>query len=439
MKNKVWLFALVLTIGLMATLYRWTSAGTLVPPALMPARGTLRVSLPADKCVTCHNRVMPTIVEQWAQSTHALKNVLCSECHEVAKDYATAKEHFGTYISATVTPATCAKCHEKEAHQYAQSRHSIPAWTALVGYAGLTPECKRQFDEIGEIRRAPEGGQLPTGFVGATRNALYTIEGPAITKLACETCHQIGRPNRDGSIGNCNSCHLRHEFSLEQARKPDTCSRCHIGPDHPQWEIYEESSHGILYHTQGHRWNWTQQPGRLSVADIPAATCQTCHMSGLGTQPTTHDVGDRLSWYLFAETSSHRPTWEENRQRMKEVCSQCHGRTHIDEEYAKADALTEQINGYSQKAKAILEGLERDGFLTTQSFDHPAKYIAFDLWHHYGRTAKFGAWMQGPDYTQWHGAYPMLNKLAELMDIDRELRGGHAAASRPASEKENRP
>ena len=29
-------------------------------------------------------------------------------------------------------------------------------------------------------------------------------------------------------------------------------------------------------------------------------------------------------------------------------------------------------------------------------------------------NAKFGTWMQGPDYSQWHGAYEVLRELAEL-------------------------
>ncbi len=41
----------------------------------------------------------------------------------------------------------------------------------------------------------------------------------------------------------------------------------------------------------------------------------------------------------------------------------------------------------------------------------------FDTWHNYGRTAKFGAWMDGPDYSQWHGAYEILRHLAELKDM----------------------
>ena len=57
----------------------------------------------------------------------------------------------------------------------------------------------------------------------------------------------IGRVNPDGSKGTCSACHTRHRFSKEQARKPETCGKCHLGPDHPQKEVYEESKHGILY------------------------------------------------------------------------------------------------------------------------------------------------------------------------------------------------
>ena len=45
----------------------------------------------------------------------------------------------------------------------------------------------------------------------------------------------------------CTACHGRHEFSAAQARTPDTCGKCHMGPDHPQIEIYNESKHGIAY------------------------------------------------------------------------------------------------------------------------------------------------------------------------------------------------
>ena len=62
----------------------------------------------------------------------------------------------------------------------------------------------------------------------------------------------------------------------------------------------------------------------------------------------------------------------------------------------------------------IIAELKDEGLITEAPFDEPIDFVYFDLWHHWGRTTKFGAWMQGPDYTQWHGAYEVLRELAEL-------------------------
>jgi hypothetical protein len=128
------------------------------------------------------------------------------------------------------------------------------------------------------------------------RKANAAIEGPVLTPFTCESCHSIGAPAMDGSVGRCQKCHIRYSFSLEQARKPETCKNCHIGSDHPQWEIYQESAHGIMNATMGETWNREAEAGNLNVVDFPAPTCAVCHMSGFGTTGTTHDVGNRLSW-----------------------------------------------------------------------------------------------------------------------------------------------
>jgi hydroxylamine dehydrogenase len=428
LQGRIALLAVLITVIVMVAVVRATRSWTVMSASPAGSPSTLRVALPADKCVTCHQRETPSIVEQWARSTHAARRVTCSECHETTKTAAGAKEHFGTYVSPEITSATCQRCHPEEVKQYNRSRHGLPAWTALVGYDALSPGHKAMFDAIEEVRHDPKGGEVPAGFVGATRNALFHLQGDAVVQLTCIGCHQIGRPNADGSVGNCTACHLRHEYSLEQARKPETCNRCHIGPDHPQWEIYQQSSHGILYHTKGHEWNWKQRPGRLSVQDFPAPTCQICHMSGFGRQATTHDVGDRLSWYLFAEISSRRPGWSENRQRMREVCAQCHSSRFIDEEYRKGDEFTEAVNRVVGEAKEINDALVADGLLSDAPFDSLIKFTAYDLWHFYGRTAKFGAWMQGPDYAQWHGYYPMLRELVHLKEQAARLRASGASA-----------
>lgn len=237
-----------------------------------------------------------------------------------------------------------------------------------------------------------------------------------MTRFTCEGCHNIGMPAADGSVGECQQCHLRHEFSLEQVRKPETCNACHIGPDHPQWEIYEESPHGISYHVSGDEWHWDVEAGTATVADFPAPTCANCHMSGFGASGTTHDVGERLTWFLFASLSELRPSADSNRVRMQTVCLECHNNLFIDEFYTAADAATERVNEWVLESREIIQPLVDNRLLTPEPFDEPIDFTFFNLWHHWGRTAKFGAWMQGPDYSQWHGAYEVLHDLAELRE-----------------------
>jgi len=173
--------------------------------------------------------------------------------------------------------------------------------------------------------------------------------------------------------------------------------------------------------TDGDNWNWEAEPGTLTAVDLPAATCATCHMSGFGTTGTSHDVGERLSWYLFAPKSTRRPAWETNLARMQGVCISCHNGIFIDDFFTAADAATLAVNAWVDESDRILATLAKDGHLTDAPFDQPIDFVHFELWHHWGRTAKFGTWMQGADYVQWHGAYEVLSDLAELREIAREL------------------
>jgi hydroxylamine dehydrogenase len=369
-----------------------------------------------NECVICHRRTTPGIVRQYGASTMAMANVNCEECHEVAKDYPGAVEHEGTHVLASPTTAMCEKCHTTEVAQYYQSRHALPAYVAFAGTEDLSPDLLAKYEGI------PEGGFAPD----KSRNAIAELEGPEMRKFTCEGCHNIGLPAADQSVGQCQKCHLRHEFSQEQARKPETCNACHIGPDHPQWEIYVESPHGIAYMTMGHNWNWTAETGTLSVEDFPAPTCAICHLSGFGSTGTTHDVGDRLTWFLFAPISTRRPAWEDNKVRMQSVCMECHNQGFIEQFYLDADKATERVNEWVVESDEIMAPLKDQGLLTAAPFDEPIDFTYFNLWHHWGRTAKFGVWMQGPDYSQWHGAYEVLHDLAELREAVAE-RLKHAA------------
>lgn len=146
-------------------------------------------------------------------------------------------------------------------------------------------------------------------------------------------------------------------------------------------------------------------------------TCAICHMSAFGSAEGTHDVGDRLTWFLFAPVSQRRPDWEKNKIKMQGVCLKCHNRDFVDKFYADADNATEAVNGFVRQGNDMMKPLRDRGLVAQQPFTEPIQYAEFELWHHWGRTAKFGAWMQGPDYSQWHGAYEMLKALSEMREM----------------------
>jgi len=419
-------FPKTLIVGIIATLvvlliiYLFTQLPSGGEPGTIDVKTNAVVFNSADKCATCHRRVTPDIVNQFAMSTMARAGVKCTDCHVVEKSNPMGKEHEGFFITTSPTPKQCAKCHPAETRQFDHSRHGAPAWMALNGFEDFSKAQQKFVDE-----NIPEANRGPNGIITAMRNSLFDVEGPSVTPAACQSCHAIGKPNKDGSIGNCNKCHLRHEFSLEQARKPEICGQCHLGPDHPQMEIYKESAHGIMYATQGDKWNWKQKAERLTTQDMPAPTCATCHISGFGNQGTTHDVGQRLSKFLFAAVTSDRPNKVEGREAMKAICANCHSPNFISDFYSKADSVTAFVNTKVKEASNIIDGLVKDGIITKKPFATQISFDAFDLWHYDGRTAKFGAYMQGPDFVQWHGVYPLLKELNKVKEDAKKLREDH--------------
>jgi len=138
-------------------------------------------------------------------------------------------DHRGFTISKAVTAANYAQCHKNEYDQYLRSRHAAPAWAAVSGKQGFTAE-QAAFSE-----------QYHKRAVDRPPQPFEKMEGATATAGGCQTRHDVGRPNKDGSIGSCTACHARHVASVEPARTPETCGQCHMGPDHSQIEIYHES------------------------------------------------------------------------------------------------------------------------------------------------------------------------------------------------------
>jgi len=264
----------------------------------------------------------------------------------------------------------------------------------------------------------------------------------------------IGRLNLDGSKGSCTACHSRHDFSPRRARQPENCGKCHLGPDHPQKEIYEESKHGIAFRDMKDEMN-LNAPNWILGADYAAApTCATCHMSGnlRNGGRITHDPGERISWTNRPPVSvamdtdinhgivtSQDPevrrslitdTWTQKRDRMKDVCSHCHTTDYVNSFYQQYDELVVLYNEkFAKPGLQIMAALLENELRTATEFDEEIEWSWFYLWHHEGRRARHGASMMAPDYTHWHGMFEVAERFyMAVIPQAREL-AAHAITS----------
>ena len=368
------------------------------------------------KCAECHTRQQHSIVHEYELSVHARQGVSCLDCHQPAAKQA-QQEHHGFTIGKAVTAANCRTCHEQAYQQFLRSRHAAPSWAAVYGEKGGPAPLSEEQIAFSEKYHPGATKRPPHPFI--------KLEGPAAIASGCVKCHSVGRPNADGSIGTCTACHTRHTASVAVARLPTTCGQCHMGPDHSQLEIYEESKHGVLFTAQKNLLRLDQSPGKLTTRDMFIPTCATCHMSGLNGLKATHDTSERLSYWLADPVSKRRPNYAQAQAAMKEVCTQCHTRPVVERVYAEAEKVVEDTNAKVKAATDIMTALKKDGILTTKPFARPIDFLYFDLWHYDGRTAKHGAFMGGQDYAHWHGSYPLLKHTVELKAKADELRRNH--------------
>mgnify|MGYP001212175067 FL=1 len=352
---------------------------------------TERISPETAQCLTCHIET-PAVISQWEESAHWNAGVGCYECHQANAGDADAMDHYGFSVAVIVSPLDCAQCHPEESAEQEASHHA----------------------KAGDILNTKDG------ILG------QTIGGEPAVAVGCRQCHGsivkvnpdgsldpatwpntgIGRVNPDGSKGTCSACHTRHRFSKKQARQPETCGKCHLGPDHPQKEVYEESKHGILYQAFKDELNLDRPKWVAGQDYFDAPTCATCHMSATPNQGVTHDVGTRLAWDLRAPISKRTADWEKKLADMQDVCAACHGAPFVEGFYIQLDAFVDLYNNkFALPAKEIRELLMEEGILTKSDFDDKIDWIYWELWHHEGRRARHGAAMSGPDYAWWHGIY----------------------------------
>ncbi len=395
-------------------------------------------------CVSCHEVKTPGIVGQWKESKHSLSGIGCIQCHAAAKEDKDAFTHEGHTIATIVSPLDCSRCHTKEFDEFQASHHANAG--KIIG----------SLDNV--LAEVVEGH---IGFHSASQNQDIPASPAAVS--GCLQCHGsevkvlaegkldpttwpntgMGRLNPDGSKGACSACHMRHNFSIAQARQPENCGRCHMGPDHPQLEIYNESKHGISFAANRNHFN-EKMKNRDWVPGVhfeQGPTCSTCHMGATRTLPITHDVGARISWTLRPPISEKIDAasikagkdvkkWEIRREEMTNVCQSCHGPEWVKNWYEQFDNLVMLYNEKFAKPATELYNMIRDGGLISKdvTFDDKIESTYFYLWHHEGRRARHGASMMGPDYTQWHGMFEVAERfyhefipeLKELIDHSKK-------------------
>jgi hydroxylamine dehydrogenase len=374
-----------------------------------------RISAETEKCIKCHKK-QPGVVMQWQDSAHWNAGVGCYECHKAEKGDPDAMKHNNFLVATIVSPTDCGSCHPKETAEQEASHHA----------------------EAGDILNTKDGvlGQ--------------TIGGEPAVAVGCRQCHGsivkvnddgtldtntwpntgIGRVNPDGSKGSCSACHTRHRFSKEQARRPETCGKCHLGPDHPQKEVYEESKHGILYRAFEDELNMDKPKWIAGEDYYDAPTCSTCHMSATRKQDVTHDVGTRLAWNLRAPVSIRTENWEQKLENMQDVCKACHAKPFVKGFYSQLDSFIALYNDkFAIPAKEIRNLLIEEGVISKGNFDDKIDWLYWELWHHEGRRARHGAAMSGPDYAWWHGIY----------DVAKNFYTEFLPEAKEASEKAGKP
>ncbi len=359
-------------------------------------------------CVGCHISINPGIVKDHLDSPHANPKidedeVRCHDCH--GTDHNTMED----FAKATMpTAETCGECHKEQMEEHKDSKHNL-AWMAMKSQIAW-------HGQPGSI--AAEGYRGCSGCHKIGDKSLMGVSsGNTDVKLKKDNGEEAAK-YRYGN-NQCDACHTRHAFKASEAKDPRACSNCHMGFDHPQWEMYSSSKHGVIWGIEGHE------------EDARAPTCQTCHlMEGdhevrtpwgfLGLRiptkenvlaliavapslepqltklaaalPSGHyiDIDDDPQWtydralilqaagvldanlqpterfveiVLQGQAARGPEEFNELRIKMKQNCSKCHASPFVDSHMQASDEIIKAADHEFAKAIAAVQGLYKDGIL----------------------------------------------------------------------------
>jgi hydroxylamine dehydrogenase len=386
-----------------------------------------------DPCVDCHRTVTPNLVTDWELSAHGREGILCSACHGGAHHTA---EDVGAVL--TVTAQTCGGCHDTQFEQFSKGKHAL-AWASFQA--------------------------MPT------THALPSALGPGLK--GCGGCHKLGLKSEAevtalkgaGSVfghASCDACHTRHTFSLKEAREPQACETCHMGFDHPQWEMWSGSKHGVRH--------LLKQNGTLPPS-TPAPTCQNCHMidgnhevrtpwgflavrlplpddpqwkadqvtilQALGVLDPQGNPTPRLEMVKAADVARlDAASFDREREKLVGVCGGCHSRNFARGELRKGDDMIRDADHMLAEAIRVVAGLYADGTLAKPAgyayafpdlltfHDAPTaiEQKLFEMHLEHRMRAFQGTFHANPDYALWYGWSAMLRDLEEIKEMAAQLR-----------------
>lgn len=455
---------------------------------LIPAAGARQdgaVSSATRGCLACHETVTPGIVADWqnsrmAQTTPAMameKPVLqrrisaenvpeplagsvvgCAECHTLRPGkHADTFRHGGADVHPVVTPDDCAVCHREERKQFSDNLMSAAHGNLMDNslYDALITAVNGPLAFSGpELRQSapgPEtnadaclfchGTRLAVEDTAARKTPLGLMDFPVIRGWPNQG---VGRVNPDKSTGTCSACHPRHRFSIETARKPETCSQCHKGPDVPAYKVYCVSKHGNIYSAtkESGQWDFSAVPWTVGK-DMEAPTCAACHMSLLCAEDgriiaeRTHRVNDRLAWRIFGLPYAHphpesadttaitskdglplptaldgtpatdflisAETRDKRSQAMQAICLGCHTTGWVRGHFSRLSHTIEETSAQTLAATRILQKAWDTGAASgpdagASPFDEALERMWVESWLFYANSTRFASAMGGADY-----------------------------------------
>jgi hypothetical protein len=346
-------------------------------------------------CLACHAKETPGAVAVWRESAHGRARVGCAACH--GEDAAANHPARGARTRPAVDAAACARCHPNPARDHAAGAHGL----SLRAGRGCTrneaapgPAC--------DACHEPVTRELRTN----AECARFLTQSPAMQRQGCNACHDIER--------RCDACHGAHRTSRAVARDPLTCATCHMGPDHPQYEMWRTSRHGALH----------------AVDPEHAPDCATCHMPA-----GSHDVSRGVSMGLSGQPLPAERR-ERERERMLDVCARCHARGFAARQLADGDAVQRESKALVEEGAALVRQLDAAGLLQPSPSARPphplfgkrlelgpqmlyenlsrAEAIFFRMKKYAYVTAYKGVFHQNPDYAHWYGNAALKLGLSEL-------------------------